>query len=59
MNHDISYWGTLEILLLSTMQVKKVLKNKQMTYFAILKEEKNDTIRELIHKVIEVVLEEF
>ena len=59
MNHDISYWGTLEILLLSTMQVKKVLKNKQMTYLAILKEEKNDTIRELIHKVIEVVLEEF
>lgn len=51
--------GSPEIPLLSAMQVKKGLKNKQVTYMATLKEEKEDGSGEPMPKVIKGVLDEF
>nr|CAN80593.1 hypothetical protein VITISV_040475 [Vitis vinifera] len=51
--------STLKTPMLSTMQVKKGLKRKEVTYLATLKEERDDGLREPMPKEIEGVLDEF
>ena len=51
--------GSPKTLMISAMQVKRVLKRKNVTYLATHKEEKDDGLEEPMPKEIEGVLDEF